>query len=84
MAHVRFGGCYVLKNRLRCSFALARPYPDKGFVQIKEEVPGWWAHRFDLATPADLRLLDSWLARRIHESWREFGMRGRLAKKTAR
>lgn len=81
MADVRFAGRSVLKDRVRCSLALARPDRDARFVQVKEEVPGWRAHRFDLATPADLRLLDAWLARRVRESWHEFGMRKRLRKR---
>lgn len=78
MTEVRFASCSVMSDRLRCSIALSRPVRDARFVQIKQEVPGWWAHRFDLAKPADARLLDRRLAALVAESWRDFGRRGRL------
>src|SRR5690349_15022981 len=77
MADVRFAGCVVMRDRVRCNFALARPVRDPRFVRVKEEVPGWWAHSFDLI--ADTRPLDATLARLVAESYRQFGMRGRLA-----
>lgn len=78
MGEVRFASLTVLKDRLRCSIALARPVRDPRFVRIKEEVPGWWAHDFELRERGDLAMLDASLAKLVAESWREFGMRGRL------
>jgi len=76
MAEVRFAGCVAMRDRLRCNFALARRVGDPRFTEVKEEVPGWWAHRFELA--GDTRVLDARLGRLVAESYREFGMRGRL------
>jgi Domain of unknown function (DUF5655) len=76
MGEVRFAGCVVMSDRVRCNLALAQPVRDPRFVRVKEEVPGWWAHSFDLID--DTRPLDAWLAKLVAESYREFGMRGRL------
>ncbi|HUK64884.1 MAG TPA: DUF5655 domain-containing protein [Dongiaceae bacterium] len=78
MAEVRFAGCVAMRDRLRCNFALARRVGDPRFTEVKEEVPGWWAHRFELA--GDTRVLDARLGRLVAESYREFGMRGRLTR----
>jgi hypothetical protein len=74
-AQVRFAGCVVRKDHLLCNFVLDRPVRDPRIVQIKEEVPGWWAHRFALRDP---KQLDGVLRRLVRESYREFGMRERL------
>src|SRR5262249_51232124 len=79
MGEVRFASLSVLKDRLRCSIALARPVRDPRFVRIKEEVPGWWAHSFELRESGDVAKLDATMASLVAESWREFGMRGRLS-----
>ncbi len=78
MGRVRFGGCTVRKDHLLCSFALTRPLRDQRFVQVKEVVPGWWAHRFELRHP---RQLDDFLRRLVRGSYREFGMQERLERK---
>jgi hypothetical protein len=76
MGDVRFAGCVVRKDRLRCSFTLERPERTPGWT-VREAVPGWWVHTFDLVTPD---ALDDRLAALVAESWRRFGMRARLAR----
>ena len=76
MVRVRFGGCRVLRDRLIASVSLARRDEDARWLSIDEVAPGWFAHRLAIRAPDELD--DPRLAELVCESYRDFGLQGRL------
>ena len=73
MGRVRFAGALLRRHKLIASFALTREVAD-GRFHIERYNERWIAHRFDLASPADLEIPG--LAELLCESYRDLGMQG--------
>ena len=81
-ARVRFGGVSAIRpGELVISFALPRPRSSRRFLDVKEIVPGWWAHRLRVTRLGDL---DDELQGWLRESYRLMGMQERLRKGSQR
>lgn len=78
MVRVRFGGCRVLRDRLIASVSLARRDENPRWLSIDQVAPGWYAHRLEIRTAADLD--DAILAELVCESYRDFGQQARLVR----
>jgi len=77
MAKVRFAGVTAVNHRsLTPSFALPAPLSSSRFLDVKEIVPGWWAHRMRVTTREDL---DDELQGWLREPYRLMGIQEWLA-----
>ena len=82
MVKVRYAGCTVRRDRIVANIALGQRVEGPPWSSVEEVVPGWFVHRLDARTPADLEHPS--LPALICESRHLFGERGRLAPRDER
>ncbi len=76
MGQVRFAGITRLTDdAMSCFLALPDALQSERFTSVKQEVPGWFSHRFRIQSVEEL---DDELRAWLGESYRLMGMRQRL------
>ena len=77
MGRVRFAGATVLRDRVRLNVALTRKIDAPWVERIQSYGERWNAHRFVVASPAELDRIEE-LPALVCEGYRDLGMQGSL------